>query len=51
MAVDLAEVNEIARLQHSFTRRLVVNRKHVKEGQETKLSFKSYKELWETRLV
>jgi hypothetical protein len=32
MAVDLAEVNEIARLQHSFTRRLVVNGKARERG-------------------
>ena len=51
MVVDLAEVNQIARLQHNFTQRLVVNGKHVKEGQETKLSFRSYRELWETRVV
>jgi hypothetical protein len=47
MVVDLAEVNKIARLQRNFTQRLVVNGKHVKEGQETKLSFRSYRELWE----
>jgi hypothetical protein len=35
----------------TFTQRLVVNGKHVKEGQETKLSFRSYRELWETRVV
>jgi hypothetical protein len=42
----------IARLQQNFTQRLVVNRKHVKEGQaQTELRFRSYRELWETRVV
>lgn len=42
--MDLAEVNKIAKaaaqLHPAF---VVVNGKHVEEGQETKLSFRSYK--------